>query len=382
MSFLTIVIALMVFGFITTLVLAFMPKSDPNAIQDKLRSMSQNPDTIDLTELELSKPFSERILKPIGENLGRIARMVTPVEVLNSTQKKITSAGMRTNPAAVVGVQVVLAAVFPTLLLMVGIVSKLGPLKGIGLAVFAGIAGYMIPNVWLSSKVNARKDEITRALERTCALSGVSLEEILAKAKSTRSEQGYKELISVLDDLVGKYLSLQKELELARKAKSLLKERESRIKELEEKITELELKIKEYYAAALEITEEDPSKLRLGRYLLEIDRNIFRASSLINATLDPSMSVSDVHEIIKYAYSLLSIFKRRILYEILNFLADQNWFASIKIINSFFAQEKYCGIVLRKGNTFVSDTSYSFANLQRNLPCIVPKPNTMRLEDV
>ena len=39
-------------------------------------------------------------------------------------------------------------------------------------------------------------DEITRALERTCALSGVSLEEILAKAKSTRSEQGYKEPVS------------------------------------------------------------------------------------------------------------------------------------------------------------------------------------------
>jgi len=155
-------------------------------------------------------------------------------------------------------------------------------------------------------------DEITRALERTCALSGVSLEEILAKAKSTRSEQGYKELISVLDDLVGKYLSLQKELELARKAKSLLKERESRIKELEEKITELELKIKEYYAAALEITEEDPSKLRLGRYLLEIDRNIFRASSLINATLDPSMSVSDVHEIIKNTFESLNEIKARI----------------------------------------------------------------------
>lgn len=176
MSLLTMIIALMVFGFIVMLVLAFTPKTDPNAIQDKLRSMAQNPDSIDLTELELSKPFNERILMPILENLGGMARKITPMEVLQSTQRKITSAGLKTNPAAIVGLQVLLAVVLPTLLLMVGIMSKLGPMKGIGLIVFSGFAGYMIPNAWLSSKVGARKEEITRALPDALDLLTISVE--------------------------------------------------------------------------------------------------------------------------------------------------------------------------------------------------------------
>jgi tight adherence protein C len=176
MDLITIVIAIVVFGFIAAMVFAFMPVSDPNAIQDKLRSMAQNPDTIDLTELELSKPFSERIIKPIADNMGRLARMITPVEVINSTQRKIVSAGMKTNPAAIVGFQVLMAIALPAIILSIGIVDKLGPLKGVGLALFAGILGYMMPNVWLSSKVGARRDEITRGLPDALDLLTISVE--------------------------------------------------------------------------------------------------------------------------------------------------------------------------------------------------------------
>ncbi len=150
-------------------------------------------------------------------------------------------------------------------------------------------------------------EEMIRALERASALTGISMDEILDYALSQDLEtKDHKELISKLDDVVGKYLSVKKELELAKKAKSLLKERTHRLEELEEKLTDLEMKIREYYAAALEITEEDPSKLRLGRMLLEIDRDLLRTSSLINATLDPSMSVDDINEILKNALESLS----------------------------------------------------------------------------
>jgi len=176
MTLITIVIALVVFGFITALVFAFMPDTDREQIQDKLRSMAQNPDTIDLTDLELSRPFSERILKPIGENLYSLARKITPVEVLNSTQKKLISAGMRTNPAAIVGMQVIISVLLPGLLLLTGIVGKLGPVKGLGIVAFAGILGYMMPNVWLSSKVGARRMEITRGLPDALDLLMISVE--------------------------------------------------------------------------------------------------------------------------------------------------------------------------------------------------------------
>ncbi len=153
-------------------------------------------------------------------------------------------------------------------------------------------------------------EEMVRAIERVSALTGIPLEEILEEAKKGKPPEGlgtnsYKEMTSKLDDTVGKYLSIKKELELSKKAKSLLKERSKRLEELESKISEIEMKIKEYYSTALEITEEDPSKLRLGRMVLQVDRNLIRVSSLINMAADPSMTVSDIDEILRNALDTL-----------------------------------------------------------------------------
>ncbi len=153
-------------------------------------------------------------------------------------------------------------------------------------------------------------EEMVRAIERVSALTGIPVEEILEEAKTGKSVEAegigdYKEMISKLDDTVGKYLAIKKELELSKKAKSLLKERSKRLEELESKLSEIEMKIREYYSTALEITEEDPSKLRLGRMILQVDRNLIRASSLINMAADPSMTVSDIDEILRNALDTL-----------------------------------------------------------------------------
>ncbi|MDK2372454.1 MAG: V-type ATPase 116kDa subunit family protein [Candidatus Korarchaeota archaeon] len=177
-----------------------------------------------------------------------------------------------------------------------------------------GLPGVKPPEGLETPDLNAY-EEIIRALERASALTGISLEDILNQATSNKIPEtvDHKELISELDELVGKYLSLRKELELAKKAKSLLKERANRLRELEEKLEELEMKIKEYYAAALEITEENPAKLRLGRMLLEIDRDLLRASSLVNAALNPSMSINDIREILRNLLEPLSELEARLL---------------------------------------------------------------------
>ncbi len=153
-------------------------------------------------------------------------------------------------------------------------------------------------------------EEMVKAIERVSALTGIPVEEILEEAKTGKSVKAerisdYKEMISKLDDTVGKYLAIKKELELSKKAKSLLKERSKRLEELESKLSEIEMKIREYYSTALEITEEDPSKLRLGRMILQADRSLIRASSLINMAADPSMTVSDIDEILRNALDTL-----------------------------------------------------------------------------
>jgi len=171
-----IIIGIVVFLFIGTLVMALMPSGSKTDIQEKLRAMARNPETIDLTELELSKPFAERVMKPIVEKIGNLVRKVTPVEVINSAQRKINAGGMKMNPALLVGFQLVLAVLLPGLLIGVGIIAKMGAMKGLAIIAFAAAIGYKMPDVWLTSKVNARKLAIQRALPDALDLLMISVE--------------------------------------------------------------------------------------------------------------------------------------------------------------------------------------------------------------
>ena len=175
-----------------------------------------------------------------------------------------------------------------------------------------------LPGVRPPQDVESREletyEEIVRALERASVLSGIPLS-LIANLSSGRSSSGgndSKSLISKLDNLVGEYLKIKKEIEISKKAKHLLKERSERMKEIEGKLSEIEGKILSYYSAALEVVEEDPSKLRLGRALLEIDRELLRVSSLLKMASDKSLSLEDLNEIIKNVRESLKGTKIRI----------------------------------------------------------------------
>ena len=172
----TIIIAIAVFIFMVTLVMAFMPSSNNADIQEKLRAMARNPETIDLTELELSRPFTERVLKPISNSVFNVIKRVTPVEVITATQKKIVSAGMKVNPAILVCAQIILAVLLPAIIIAVGTLGKMGTMKGLVMIAFAGAIGYKMPDVWLTSKMNQRKSTITRSLPDALDLLMISVE--------------------------------------------------------------------------------------------------------------------------------------------------------------------------------------------------------------
>lgn len=163
-----------------------------------------------------------------------------------------------------------------------------------------------LPGVKPPQELNLRElelyEDIVRALERTNALTGIPMSLMISSSKGLSSDvEDPKSMISELDEIVGEYLKIKKELEISKKAGHLVKERREKLRELEEKLGEIESKISSYYAAALEVVEEDPSKLRLGRILLEIDRSLLRASSLMKMTAEKSLSMEDINEILKNA---------------------------------------------------------------------------------
>jgi len=173
--FILVAIAILLFS----LMLAFAfsgVSSQSKSFEERLREMSRDPDKVDLTELELSRPFSERVIQPIMERISALVTKIAPQEVLKETARKVQQSGLRIKPTSFVTSQVLLAVIVPAILAMTGVMSKAGGLKGAIVLLVSGLIGYFLPDLWLKGKVNARKGEIQRKLPDALDLLTVSVE--------------------------------------------------------------------------------------------------------------------------------------------------------------------------------------------------------------
>jgi len=203
-----IIIGIVAFIFVATLVYSFVPhKPALDPIQERLKAMVKDRDVIDLTEIELSKPFAERVMKPIMDKVGGLVRRFTPNEVLTETQKKLTAAALNMQPLTMVTMQVICAVALPGILALFGVPAKMETLKAAGLLIGSSLLGYMLPNMWLMGKVNARASEIRRALPDALDLLTISVEaglgfdlalmKVVEKTKNALSTEFGKSLLEI-----------------------------------------------------------------------------------------------------------------------------------------------------------------------------------------
>ncbi len=116
-----------------------------------------------------------------------------------------------------------------------------------------GLPGVKPPEGIETPELEAYKD-IVRALERASSLTGISMEEMLVKSQSggISLNENYKKLILELDDLIGRYLSIEREIE---KLKGLSKKEEFlRLKdELERSLSSIKEKMHALILLALKL---------------------------------------------------------------------------------------------------------------------------------
>lgn len=172
-----IAIAISILLFAIAMGFAFSGKGKQSAtFEERLRAMARDPEKIDLTDLELSKPFSERVIQPIFERLGKLISAITPAEVIRETKRKILQSGLKIKATTFVAMQIILAVAIPAMLGLMGTVSNVGGLRGVGMLIISGVIGYFLPDVWLKSRVSARKAEVTRGLPDALDLLTVAVE--------------------------------------------------------------------------------------------------------------------------------------------------------------------------------------------------------------
>ncbi len=158
-----------------------------------------------LEELELSRPFSERFLRPLIERLGSTLSRSTPAKARQDLDNRLEMAGRPGNltPADFGAVRLVAAAVLGALGLLLGILLT-GTLYIVGGLALGVIFGYYLPVLWLKQKVDARRTQIQRGLPDAMDLLVIAVDAGLGfDAALARVTDKYK---NALSDMFAKVL--------------------------------------------------------------------------------------------------------------------------------------------------------------------------------
>ena len=96
---LPVLIAVAAIAVILVVIVVFRPRSQ-DTIQDRLMEYSGRAEAVSLEELELSQPFSQRILVPMIDAAAQFVTRFTPQQTLETTRHSLELAGNPNNWSA------------------------------------------------------------------------------------------------------------------------------------------------------------------------------------------------------------------------------------------------------------------------------------------
>jgi tight adherence protein C len=172
-------------------------EDDP--LQARLAEFIQRGDVTSLEEIELSQPFSERVIVPVIRRVGEFSARFTPQKAIQDTARKLELAG---NPwpidaATFLAIRFILAVVLGGFLVAVVLISPpSNPSDNFMYIGGATFAGFFLPHLMLTSRITRRQKEIRKAMPDALDLLTICVEAGLGfdAAMSKVSEKWENEL--------------------------------------------------------------------------------------------------------------------------------------------------------------------------------------------
>jgi tight adherence protein C len=184
--FVTVVVAL--------ILIARRPRG-VSTLEERLAEYSARSEPVTLEELELSASFTERIIYPSIDALGRFVTQFTPAQSQERIRHRIELAGYPSNltPASFVVIRFVTMFVLGGLILGLMLVAQASVPRRIVFTVIVTILGFYLPSLWLTSQIRRRQDRIVKQLPDTidlltiCVEAGLGLDQAIQRVveKST-----------------------------------------------------------------------------------------------------------------------------------------------------------------------------------------------------
>jgi tight adherence protein C len=176
---------LVVGGLVALVVMGFRysrmkQEEDIDPVMARLAEATQRGEAVSLEQIELQQPFAERVLLPIIEKIGEISTRFTPQKLLQETTLKLELAGNpgRIDAATFLATRFVGAAIFGGGLLMISLLSSSPWTIGRTILIVGSftVIGFFFPQLWLQSRINARQNEVRKALPDALDLLTICVE--------------------------------------------------------------------------------------------------------------------------------------------------------------------------------------------------------------
>jgi tight adherence protein C len=183
---------------------------ESTSVEDRLDEFGtlERPPTLE--EIELSQPFTERVLIPLLEGLADLAKRINPQGGMENVQHNLDLAGnpYGWSPTQFLGFRFLAALLLGGLGIVVLILAKSMALpRRIVLTGIMAVGGYYLPTLWLRSKTSSRQREIARSLPDAldlltiCVEAGLGFDGAIARVAAKWDDELSKEFRRVLQEI-------------------------------------------------------------------------------------------------------------------------------------------------------------------------------------
>lgn len=200
---------------IAAVVLVIVGLRNPQAmqdrvLQDRLEEFSRTGQTFDLESLEMSAPFSERVIFPIARKLGELTMKFTPQNWLTSISRKLELSGAtKTDPTMYLARQFISAVLFGGITLLV-LKMRPGSISGGMIFLYSvgmTVLGFFFPQYTLSKKITNRQKGVRKSLPDAldlltiCVEAGLGFDAAMAKVAQKWNSQLSMAFARVLQEI-------------------------------------------------------------------------------------------------------------------------------------------------------------------------------------
>ncbi len=168
MAALVIIGLVVIIGAIILVIIGIKSPQDSDPLEERLAEYAARGETASLEEIELSQPFTARVIYPMAKKMGEFVMRFTPQNSINAMSRKLELAGNPGNmdPSVFFALRF-LGIPFGLIFIFLDRIAAPGSFfdgKGIILALPAAVFGYFLPDIILQGRIDARQKEVRKAM--------------------------------------------------------------------------------------------------------------------------------------------------------------------------------------------------------------------------